>query len=114
MTEQTTFNEAPASVSIKAYAPNGFDVMLTIRDDQTTELLPRTLAALDWLASSGFTPTRQNAMNTTNGTSVTAAPVCPTHGTPMQDSKFGGYYCAERVADDDGTGKPIYCKQKVK
>jgi hypothetical protein len=39
--------------------------------------------------------------------------LCSTHGTPMRPSKHGsGFYCPQVVAPDDGTGKPVYCKQK--
>ena len=43
------------------------------------------------------------------------APLCPTHGTPMKPSKHGGgWYCTQKIADDDGTGKPAYCRQRIK
>jgi hypothetical protein len=57
-TTQATFTEAPASFNIKAYNPDGFDVMLTLRSDNTTDLLTRASAALDWLKGQGFSPTR--------------------------------------------------------
>ena len=39
-------------------------------------------------------------------------PSCPTHNRPMQRGKRGDWYCPVKVADDDGTGKPVYCKQR--
>jgi len=42
------------------------------------------------------------------------APLCPTHGTPMRESQYGGWYCPVKVADDGGDGRPVYCRQKVK
>jgi hypothetical protein len=52
------FDEAPASFNIKAYNPDGFDVMLTLRSDNTGELLDRAGKALEWLKGHGFSPTR--------------------------------------------------------
>ena len=62
---------------------------------------------LDWLNAKGYKPT-------TNGAKINGAPQCPTHNRPMQPSKHGGYFCPVKVADDDGTGKAAYCKQRVK
>ncbi len=53
------FDEAPASFNVKAYSPGGYDVMLTLRSDNTKELLDRANAALVWLDAHGFSPTRQ-------------------------------------------------------
>jgi len=41
-------------------------------------------------------------------------PLCPVHNVRMKRSKYGGWYCPVKIADDDGTGKPVYCKQRVK
>ena len=41
-------------------------------------------------------------------------PICPTHKSVMKRSQHGGWFCSVKVADDDGRGKPIYCKQSVK
>jgi hypothetical protein len=58
-----------------------------------------------------FPQVSHQAGNDTNGN----APTCPTHGKPMQPSKHGGgWFCPVKVADDDGTGKPVYCKQRGK
>jgi hypothetical protein len=70
----------------------------------------------------GFTPNHhrvtRDASNGDNGTSDAgneSAPLCPTHNKPMKPSKYGdGWYCPVKVADDDGTGKAVYCKQRVK
>jgi hypothetical protein len=117
-TEATQFTEAPASINIKAYAPSGFDVMLTLRSADGSELMPRALKALTWLTDQVFTPTRNGYGRAPAGNTATeaadGAPLCPTHGRPMKPSKFGdGYFCTVKIADDDGTGKPAYCKQKA-
>jgi len=113
MSEQTfTFTEAPASCNVR-FTWRGFDTMLTLRDTSGKALLDKMGAALDTLEKLGAEPTgyRSNGQNaTTNGN----APLCPTHGQPMKPSKYGGWYCAVKIADDDGTGRAVYCKQKVK
>ena len=65
MTDETkaqvahTFTEAPASWNAR-YFLNGFECMLTLRGDNGAELLPRTIAALDWLKEHGAVAQRQN------------------------------------------------------
>ena len=122
----TTFTEAPVSFNVKAIAPNGYDVMLTLRGDDSGDLMGRALKALDWLSTQGFSPTgringkapngntHQAPNGNTNQANTNTAPVCPTHGKEMKPSKFGGWYCPAMVAEDDGTGNAVYCKQKVK
>jgi len=117
--EATTFTEAPASFNVKAISPQGFDVMLTLRDDDTASLVARAEGALSWLVEQGFTPTPQRYSNSGKSNQASGnsseAPLCPAHGKPMLASKKGeGYYCPVKIADDDGTGKPVYCKQRVK
>ena len=103
-----TWTEAPISVTIK-FGLRGFDTMLTIRGESGVEVLPKLQGALDWLQKAGAAPT------TRGGNGNAGAPLCPTHGTPMKRSQHGsGWYCPQKVADDDGTGKPVYCKQKIK
>ena len=62
MTEQAeaTYTEAPASVSIKTFSPSGFDVVVTLRDSNSVELMKRMMTALVWLNDKGFKPTRGN------------------------------------------------------
>ena len=49
-----SYNEAPASFNVKAISPAGYDIVLTLRDDQPAELMKRALLALSWLKSNGF------------------------------------------------------------
>ena len=53
-----TWTEAPASATIRALDPAGFDVLLTLRGDSGAELLPRLSSAVDWLRAQGYTPVR--------------------------------------------------------
>ena len=113
---------APVSFNIKAISADGFDVMLTIRGTDSAEMMPRALKALEWLTTQGFTPNGRyqapsaqvgngNGVPAANGNGQTA-PICPTHNKPMKPSKFGGWYCPVKIADDDGTGRPLFCKQQ--
>jgi len=90
--------------------------MLTLRDDDSTRLMKRAKRALKWLADNKFAPTSTRNANGRNNANSSdgAAPICPTHNKPMLASKHGsGWYCPVKVADDDGTGKPVYCKQRA-
>jgi len=112
-----SFTEAPASFNVKAISPAGFDVMLTLRDSDTMALMKRMHEALAWLVGKGYQPTgrRGGGNNQASNGNQSEAPLCPTHGKPMLPSKHGsGWYCPVKIADDDGTGKAVYCKQRVK
>lgn len=111
MSEQTTVNlpEAPAAATAKVKSPNGFEWMVTTRGFTTNEVLDRLPKLEEWLMSHNYTPAENSHRSSAaNGT----APNCPTHNKPMKASKAGGWYCPVKVAEDDGTGKPVYCKQK--
>ena len=107
--------EAPASVNIRAVSPEGFPIQLTLRGIEGLDVMIRMQGAIVYLAKKGYTPSGNgnghhgNGANGTNG----SAPLCPTHGRPMKESKHGGWFCPVKVADDDGTGKAVYCKQKT-
>jgi hypothetical protein len=112
---EATFTEAPASINVK-FKWRGFDTMLTLRDVSGKALLEKMGTALDTLEKMGAKPNgyRGNGQNNSNGNN-SEAPLCPTHNKPMKRSKFGnGWYCPVKIADDDGTGKAVYCKQKVR
>jgi len=107
------FAEAPASWNTKYLRPDGFVCQLTLRAATGADLLPQTDKAIEWLKSHGCQPMNGyevNGQSAGNGN----APTCPTHGQPMKPSKYGGWYCAVKIAEDGGDGKPVYCKQKVK
>jgi len=105
------FSEAPASVNLRATSANGFTVQFTMRNSEMSELVKRVDHLTAHLLSTGWTA-QGNARG--NGQSNGSAPTCPTHGKPMKPSKFGGWYCPVKIADDDGAGNAIYCKQKAK
>lgn len=106
MPTPATWTEAPASVNVKAHY-RGFDVLLTLRGDTGRDVLGRLDAALTWLEAAGATPT---ATRPSAPAPAPDAPVCPAHGTPMREGRRGGWYCPAKLAEDDGTGKPAYCR----
>ena len=109
------FTEAPASWNTRYTRPDGFTCQLTLRGTDGADLLPTTDKAIEWLLEHGCQPVgngyRGNGQSKANNSE---APLCQTHGKPMKASKYGGWYCPVKIADDDGTGKAVYCKQKVK
>lgn len=108
-----THAEAPASATVKAVDPGGFEWLLTVRSDTTRELIDRAAVLSTWLADHGWQPaTRSARAQLAQAGDTGEPPSCPTHNRPMQRGKRGDWYCPVKVADDDGTGKPVYCKQR--
>lgn len=101
--------EAPAAVTVKL-AYRGHDVMLTLRGMDGRAVLARLDAALTWLEAHGAAPA---GASRPSGVAEAAAPTCPTHGRPMRQGKRGGWFCPVKVADDDGAGRPVYCRAKA-
>jgi len=112
-----TIPEAPVSWTVRYTSPEGFDCMLTLRGTEVKAVMGQAKAAVEAMAKAGCKPQASrppagNGNGNGNGHSDGAAPMCPTHNKPMKRSQRGGWYCPAKVADDDGTGKPVYCKQK--
>lgn len=111
--------EAPASASAKMTSPQGIEWLLTVRDFTVNGLLQKCKVLEDHLLKDGWTPasTSYGRSAAPNGhADHGTAPLCPTHGTPMKQSKHGGWYCPQKVAPTGGGSdgsKPIYCKAKV-
>lgn len=109
MPTPATWTEAPASVNVRAHF-RGFDVLLTLRADTGRDVLARLGAALDYLEANGATPT---AARSGSAQAPADAPTCPTHGRPMRQGRRGGWFCPVKVSDDEGDGRPVYCRQRV-
>lgn len=111
-----TFTEAPASATARVISPvTGLEWMLTTRAATTRELLGQVRTLETWLIENGWhaAPARAEAAHNGNGQAAQGdAPLCPTHGKPMKQGKGGGWYCPVKLLEDDGTGKPVYCKQR--
>lgn len=113
LADLATLPEAPASVTVKVLY-RGHDVMFTLRGLDGRSVLGRLDVALDWLEQHGATP----ATSTSSGSSTRPAdsgpaPTCPTHGKAMKAGRNGGWFCPVKIADDDGAGKPVYCRQRI-
>ena len=107
------FTEAPASVNTRVQW-RGHDVQLTLRAESGAAVLGRLDAALTWLEAHGATPAAAGGGRPPAAASGSqAAPSCPTHGRTMKAGRNGGWFCPVKVAEDDGTGRPAYCRQRV-
>ena len=105
------FSEAPASARVDAISPSGRRWLLTTRAATVGELMQRVEYLDRWLSDHAWTAGAGRASH--NGQAAQGdAPLCPTHGKPMKQGKGGGWYCPVKLLEDDGTGKPVYCKQR--
>jgi len=110
--------EAPASVTVKVLY-RGHDLLFTLRGLDGRSVLGRLDAALTWLEQHGATPAGSSTSSTSSTSSGNGqagaenAPTCPTHKRPMKAGRKGGWYCPAKIAEDDGTGKPLYCRAKA-
>jgi hypothetical protein len=107
-----TFTEAPASLNFRFDYRGATGIQLTLRDVSGGALLGKIDAVIDHLEKMGATFSGGSGSAPTPPAPA-GAPTCPTHGKPMKQSQHGGWFCPHKIADDDGAGKPIYCKQKV-
>lgn len=108
-------SEAPVSWNTRYTSPEGYDCQLTLRGDDLGRVMATAKRAIDAMSKAGCKPGNGNGHATpaaTNGNGA-AVPICPTHGKPMQQSKHGGWYCPVKIAEDDGSGRPVYCKAKA-
>ena len=94
-------DEAKFSITTK-YMIDGFDTMLTMRDDRSIkELLKAHKAALGILIKQGATAGRNGgnggkaAPGPTKETAQGSVPVCPEHGLSRQGKR--GYYCPTKL-----------------
>ena len=106
-----SFGEAPASATVDAISPSGRRWLLTTRAATVGELMQRVEYLDRWLSEHAWS-TGRTATGTPSAT-PSDAPTCPTHNKPMKQGKRG-WYCPVKIADDDGTGRPVYCKQTVR
>ena len=106
-----SFSEAPASATVEAYDSSGRRWLLTTRAATTGELLTRLPVLTGWLDDHGW-QARASGKASQGDAAPADAPLCPTHQKPMKPGKGGGWYCPTKLLEDDGTGKPVYCKQR--
>jgi hypothetical protein len=113
------FTEAPASFNVKAYSPQGFDIMLTLRDGDTKALMDRAEGALAWLSSKGFRPTgRRSSDNSGNNSGGNDGnpdtKICSIHHQVMRKrEKHGEVWYSHKAVNPD-TGEEYWCKGAAK
>jgi hypothetical protein len=108
--------EAPASATFKFVDPEtGGEVLFTLRDMNGATLIQKVRSAMRALVEAGATispPMQRGGRGGGKPVEVRTGegvPVCTKHGTPMRESKYGGFYCGQK---DDSTEKG-YCVHKV-
>lgn len=91
----------------------GLDCLLTVPAWADPSDLARLVGLAEALAALGATPAPSGPGPFAAGAGARlpapGAPSCPAHGTPMRQGRRG-WFCPAKVADDDGTGRPSYCK----
>lgn len=91
----------------------GLDCLLTVPAWAAPEDLGRLVGLAEALAALGAAPAPSGPGPFASGAGARlpepGAPSCPAHGTPMRQGRKG-WFCPRRVAEDDGTGRPAYCK----
>lgn len=112
--------EAPASATFRYVdGESGGEVLFTLRDVNGATLIQKVRSAMKALQDGGATispPQTRGGWKGGNGggkpvevKTGEGIPVCTKHGTPMRESKYGGFYCGQK---DDSTEKG-YCVHKV-
>lgn len=103
-----THAEAPASATVRATDPTGYEWLLTVRAETVADLLTRAGVVSSWLDEHGWKTSRSSTPGS-NGT----APTCPEHGKPMRPGKRGGWFCPVEVGRHPQTGTALYCQHKA-
>ncbi len=106
--------EAPASANARITSPAGVQWQITIRDFSVNGLIKKCGHMESHLLNNGWTVAGPHPPSApTNGTNGTNGDgnVCPMHGK-AKESKRGGLFCPAKIANDDGSGKPVYCTWK--
>jgi hypothetical protein len=92
-----TYTEAPASWNCRYVSPDGFECQLTLRGESGADLLPRTVAALEWLSQKGCTPKGFKAAVAAVEAAIDAHPApangeayCREHGCEMKRHEKNG------------------------
>lgn len=87
--------EAPASATVKAIDPTGYEWLLTVRGDSAGDMMTRVSFLVDWFGRNGWTPAPTRASSAPpapNGQAAgqgngqgngEAAAICDTCGQPM-------------------------------
>jgi len=96
-----TCAEAPASWNVRYMSPDGFSCQFTLRGSSGADLLPRTVAALQWLADHGCTP-NGTPVATANSNHAGNPAWCPIHNCEMKRrEKDGQTWYSHKTADGE-------------
>lgn len=100
-----THAEAPASATVKAVDPAGYEWLLTVRSDSARELVDRAAVLSTWLADHGWQPATRAARAQAAPTDDTGElPICPYHNKAMtRRSKDGRSWwsCSEKLSNGE-------------
>lgn len=102
-------SEAPASATVKAVDPAGYEWLLTVRADSAGDMMTRVSFLAEWFSRNGWQPAAPRSGGPSAQQGEGDAPLCPTHGKPMKRGKRG-WFCSVQIAPDGGDGKPVYCR----
>ena len=92
--------------SLSMQHPSGVVVRFDMSAPTVNELVERTDKLIGVLVDKGYSAAVGTAAETSGG----GPPLCPIHNKPMKPSQHGGWFCPIKIADDDGSGQPVYCK----
>jgi len=104
--QQDGLGEAPAWVSFK-YDREGFYITQTLRAFTDEEVEARLDVCIKRLQKQGVATATVAPVAT-----MMIVPECPEHKMPMKESKFGGYYCPQKIGEHPQTGDAMYCTHK--
>jgi len=117
MTEQPKVSECIWET--RYLSPAGFECRLELRGGDAAELLKVAGGLLSRMVDAGAKPVVEVAQASPVAVATMPAaaapvaggtpPVCPIHGTPMKVGKHG-WFCPTKIAENDGSGRPVYCK----
>ena len=99
-----THAEAPASATVKAVDPAGFECLLTVRSDTARDLIDRAAVLSTWLADHGWQPATRSARAQAAQVDDGEPPICPYHNKPMtRRSKDGRSWwsCSEKLSNGE-------------
>ncbi len=112
--------EAPISISMKGTLAGVAGTLVTIRGRNMDEIAARAAAIKAGAGClAGMFDETANVATSDEGEGdeeaaasgdepIDIPPICKDHGTEMKRSKFGGWFCPQRIDDDE------FCPQKVK
>jgi len=121
-TAPSRHTEAPASATVKAIDPTGYEWLLTVRADSVGDMMTRVSFLSDWFTRNEWKPAPTRASSPTtqagqgngqgNGQPAEAAAICDTCGRPMKRKPRrdgNGYFwsCETKYGSEWCKGKPV-------